>query len=125
MKREARRRRAAWEDEGREPDYRFTMANERTFLAWLRTALALMAAAVAVSQFPLAFRVPGGRTVLGVLLAGLGTAVALFAYVHWATAETAMRTSTRLRYSRALPLLSAALGLVGTLVLVFVAVGRE
>ncbi|MGH3672809.1 MAG: DUF202 domain-containing protein, partial [Pseudonocardiaceae bacterium] len=33
-----------------EPDYRFTLANERTFLAWLRTALALLAAAVAVVQ---------------------------------------------------------------------------
>src|SRR3984893_15268857 len=31
-----------------EPDYRFTLANERTFLAWQRTALGLLAAAVAV-----------------------------------------------------------------------------
>ncbi len=34
-----------------EPDYRFTLANERTFLAWQRTALGLLAAAVAVVQF--------------------------------------------------------------------------
>ena len=33
-----------------EPDYRFTLANERTFLAWERTALGLLAAAVAVVQ---------------------------------------------------------------------------
>ncbi len=32
-------------------DYRFPLANERTFLAWMRTCLALMAAAAAVIQF--------------------------------------------------------------------------
>jgi hypothetical protein len=31
--------------DGAEPDPRFTLANERTFLAWIRTALALIAAA--------------------------------------------------------------------------------
>lgn len=38
---------------GKAPDYRFTLANERTFLAWVRTALAMMAAGVAVVQFVL------------------------------------------------------------------------
>lgn len=31
-----------WRREGRDPDYRFSLANERTFLAWIRTALALL-----------------------------------------------------------------------------------
>jgi putative membrane protein len=35
---------------GEEPDYRFTLANERTFLAWIRTSLALLAGGVAVVQ---------------------------------------------------------------------------
>ena len=35
---------------GEEPDYRFTLANERTFLAWIRTALALIAGGVALVQ---------------------------------------------------------------------------
>ena len=30
-----------------EPDYRFTLANERTFLAWQRTALGLLLAVLA------------------------------------------------------------------------------
>src|SRR6185312_1745313 len=38
-----------WHELGEEPDYRFSLANERTFLAWIRTALALMAAAVGVT----------------------------------------------------------------------------
>ena len=42
-----------WYEEGEEPDYRFTLANERTFLAWLRTALALIAGGVQPGkQFP-------------------------------------------------------------------------
>ena len=51
-----------------EPDYRFTLANERTFLAWERTALGLLAAAVAVVQLIPELPIPGGRHVLGVLL---------------------------------------------------------
>ena len=41
----------AWRHEGTEPDYRFTLANERTFLAWIRTALALLAGGVLLHQF--------------------------------------------------------------------------
>jgi putative membrane protein len=37
-------------EDTREPDYRFTLANERTFLAWIRTALALLAAASQLSN---------------------------------------------------------------------------
>src|ERR1043165_2701247 len=43
-------RRPKWFQEGQDPDYRFTLANERTFLAWIRTSLALLAAAVALVQ---------------------------------------------------------------------------
>ncbi|MEU1021518.1 DUF202 domain-containing protein, partial [Streptomyces sp. NPDC005904] len=38
-------------EEGDTPDYRFSLANERTFLAWLRTALALIGGGFAVDQF--------------------------------------------------------------------------
>ena len=55
-----------------EPDYRFTLANERTFLAWQRTSLGLMAAAVAVVQFMPELAIPGLRHVLGV---GVGVIV--------------------------------------------------
>jgi putative membrane protein len=60
------------------PDYRFSLANERTLLAWLRTALALIAGGVAMSQFVPDLGVPAGGPVvsIGLLLAGLGTALA-------------------------------------------------
>ena len=38
-------------EEGVTPDYRFSLANERTFLAWLRTGLALVGGGFAVDQF--------------------------------------------------------------------------
>ena len=40
-----------WRSEGDDPDYRFTLANERTFLAWIRTALAILAGGVLLHQF--------------------------------------------------------------------------
>ena len=36
---------------GSDPDPRFTFANERTFLAWNRTALAFVAAGLAAAEF--------------------------------------------------------------------------
>ena len=59
-----------------EPDYRFTLANERTFLAWQRTALGLLAAAVALVQLVPELTIPGERKALGLLLAVLATPLA-------------------------------------------------
>lgn len=74
-----------------EPDYRFTLANERTFLAWQRTALGLLAAAVAVIQFVPSLSVPGARHALGLLLGALSVATATIGIRRWAQAERAMR----------------------------------
>ena len=79
---------------GERPDYRFTLANERTFLAWVRTALALMAAGVAVVQF-----VPGVtviRHALGFVLIALGGVLATGSYAQWERNERAMRLGERL-----------------------------
>jgi putative membrane protein len=119
------RRRPQWQDEGEDPDYRFTLANERTYLAWIRTALSLLAGAVAVVQLLPPFRIAGARTVLGILLAILGVATTIFAYIRWEANERAMRTSRRLTYSIILPLLSASLGLVGIVILALVIVERK
>ena len=60
-------------DAGTEPDPRFTMANERTFLAWNRTALALVAAGLGIVQLLPPFPgVPFGRHMVGVPLIVLG-----------------------------------------------------
>lgn len=85
---------------GERPDYRFSLANERTFLAWIRTGLALIAGGLACAQFlpPLPIRYL--REVIAVALLVLGAIVALRAVDHWARTERAMRTGAELPASR-------------------------
>jgi putative membrane protein len=79
-------------DDGTEPDPRFTFANERTFLAWSRTALALVVAGLGVVQLLPPFPgVPWGRHVLGVPLIVFGAVVAVTAYREWTRSQRAMR----------------------------------
>jgi len=76
--------------EGENPDPRFTLANERTFLAWIRTALALLAGGIGVEAF--LDDLPGSpRRALAALLIVLGGVLALGAYRRWRAAEHAMR----------------------------------
>src|SRR5271165_1132062 len=74
-----------------EPDVRFTYANERTFLAWNRTALALIATGIAATQLLPSFHVAAGRRILGLPLVGLGALVAGTSLWHWRLNEKAMR----------------------------------
>jgi putative membrane protein len=87
------RRWPAWiYDHGEEPDYRFSFANERTFLAWIRTALALVAAGVALDVVDL----PGSsdaQEVAAIALILLGMIGAGFSWIRWALAERAIRRS--------------------------------
>ncbi len=88
---------------GDDPDYRFTMANERTFLAWIRTALALaaggLAAVTILDDFP-------GEQGLGIGLLALSFFTSATAYRRWALNEHAMRLNEPLPPSR-LPMLMA------------------
>ena len=75
-----------------EPDARFTLANERTFLAWNRTALALIATGVAATQLLPKLEVAWGRRLLGLPLIALGAIVAAESFRHWRANERAMQT---------------------------------
>ena len=86
------------EQTGTEPDPRFTWAHERTFLAWNRTALALIAAGLAAAQF-LHLNPHGLRLIVAVPLILLGGVLALASYVHWEDSERAIRLQQPLRYS--------------------------
>jgi putative membrane protein len=99
---------------GERPDYRFSLANERTFLAWIRTGLALIGGGLAVAQF----LPPRGhlRDVLAVALLLLGAVMAVRAVDHWARSELAMRRREELPTSRFPAVLSIVVGL-GALVL--------
>ncbi len=101
-----------------EPDYRFTLANERTFLAWLRTALALLAGAVAVVHLVPEFGFEAVRRAIGALLAALGVAVAGAGVLRWRAVQSAMRRGARLPRTRMPLLLGGALAALSVLVLV-------
>ncbi|HZD71422.1 MAG TPA: DUF202 domain-containing protein [Actinomycetes bacterium] len=78
--------------EGVEPDARFTFANERTFLAWSRTAVALVVAGLAITQLLPPFPgIPGGRHIVGVPLIVLGIVLSLTSYRQWARNQRALR----------------------------------
>jgi putative membrane protein len=76
---------------GEEPDYRFSFANERTFLAWVRTSLALLAAGVALDAVDLSMS-KRAQHALAFLFVVLGVVSAAVAWVRWARAERAMRS---------------------------------
>lgn len=88
-------------DEGRDPDYRFSLANERTFLAWLRTAFAFLVGGVAAAK-ALHFNHDIWRWVVAAppIIAGAWTA--LEGAARWRQSETAMRTESSLPVGRGL-----------------------
>ena len=85
------RRRPPIKSVGNDPDYRFTLANERTFLAWLRTGLALLAGAVALASLVHNFGPKPMRIAITALLLALSLVVTVGAYVRWDRAERALR----------------------------------
>jgi len=112
------------EAEGTEPDPRFTLANERTFLAWIRTALALMAAGVGVEGFLPQLAVPGLRQVLAVGLVLLGSAVSASAFTRWARTQHAMRIGEPLPAPRLAPLLAIGVAVMSLVTVVLLVVAQ-
>jgi putative membrane protein len=106
-----------------EPDYRFTLANERTFLAWQRTALGLLAAAVAVVQLVPELPIPGARHALGLLLAVLATLTSGMGLLRWEQADRAIRRSSPLPRHPTPAYLAAGLTVIGILAIGLV-IGR-
>ena len=108
-------------DEGTEPDPRFTFANERTFLAWSRTALALVVAGLGVVQLLPPFPgVPWGRHVLGVPLIVFGAIVAVAAYSEWVKSQRALRLGRPLPRSVMPRLLATIITVIGVIAAVVV-----
>ncbi|OZI71901.1 YidH family protein [Bordetella genomosp. 12] len=105
-----------WYRQGSDPDYRFSLANERTFLAWVRTTLAFVAAAVVLDQIAEHAAAPTGPRTLALMLSVLGFALAAGAYFRWRANEVAMR------HGRPLPVCKAQAGLAAGISLVAAAV---
>ncbi|WP_138734220.1 YidH family protein [Modestobacter excelsi] len=107
---------------GEEPDPRFSLANERTFLAWIRTSLALSAAGVALE----ALDVPvarGLRLACALLLVCLGVLAPVQAWWGWAASERAMRCRRPLPSPLLSPLIAVGTLVAGVLLLLGLLLG--
>jgi putative membrane protein len=109
---------------GSEPDPRFTLANERTFLAWIRTALALLAGGIAVEAFTLDVFTALVRTTLSVALMLMAMLISGSACLRWLNVERALRNKAPLPLPLLVPLLSIGGALV-TLTLIGVFLLRQ
>jgi putative membrane protein len=99
--------------DGEAPDARFTLANERTFLAWIRTSLGLVAAAVGLEAFAPEVVPEVVRTPLVVVLLVVAAGLAGYAFRRWLTVEGAVRTGRPLRGSPATVVLAALIAVAG------------
>ncbi|MFT9257323.1 MAG: DUF202 domain-containing protein [Acetobacter sp.] len=109
-----------WWQSGTRPDYRFSLANERTFLAWIRTAMGLIVGAMALEQFSASLGSARMRVALVMVLFCCATLIAAMAYLRWARAEHAMRQETDLPQSRLLPFLTVFVALLAAVLALFV-----
>jgi putative membrane protein len=85
---------------GSTPDYRFSLANERTFLAWIRTGMALIGAGLAAYQLIPPLAIPHLIEALSILMVVGGAGCSIRAVDHWIRCEMAMRTGHPLPPSR-------------------------
>jgi putative membrane protein len=104
-------------------DVRFSYANERTFLAWNRTALALVTAGLAITQLLPPFHVPGGRRMIGIPLIVLGIVIALVSLRQWRLNEKAMVAGDPLPSSPLPVLIALVIGVTAIIALVLAAIG--
>ncbi|WP_116047959.1 YidH family protein [Amycolatopsis palatopharyngis] len=111
------------EHEETEPDYRFTLANERTFLAWIRTSLGLVAGGVAVHQLVPGLAVYGARTALAALCLALAAVLAASSYPRWRRAQQAMRRGEPLPRSRMLLVVTVGVLLITAFAAALVIIG--
>jgi len=102
------------DDDGTEPDARYTFANERTFLAWSRTSLALVVGGLAIAQLLPPFPgIPWGRHIIGTPLILLGCAVSVISYLEWKASQRALRHGRPLPRSRLPQILAIAIAVIG------------
>jgi len=118
-------RKPPFQSVGTDPDVRFSYANERTFLAWNRTSLALLAAGLAVTSLLPSFDVPGGRRLIGIPLILLGAILAGASYLRWESNERAMRLRQPLPRSYLPIILAAGVVLAGLIAAGFAAFASD
>ena len=104
---------------GSEPDPRFTLANERTFLAWARTGMALIGGGLVAAQV-LHFGLGGAHLLVAIPAIALGGLIGIASYLRWETNERAMRLGKPLGYSPLTRILAVGIGVLAVLSAVLV-----
>jgi putative membrane protein len=107
---------------GKDPDPRFTLANERTFLAWARTGLALIGGGLVAAQV-LHFGLGGAHLLVAIPAILLGGLIAIASYRRWEINERAMRLGRPLNYSPLVRLLALGVGVLAVLSTILVVIG--
>lgn len=97
-------------------DYRFSYANERTFLAWVRTSVALIGVGVVAEQFLPPLDSPGGRRAVGLAFLVLGAVICVVAQRQWAANARAMQEGRELPRSVLVPVVSIGVVLLAVVV---------
>lgn len=105
---------------GTDPDPRFSLANERTFLAWIRTALGLIALGVAVATFVATQDSSAVSLILAAALVLLGGLLAAGSWWRWLSVERAMRDGQGIPPSTLAPFLAIGIGVIAVLSIISV-----
>jgi inner membrane protein YidH len=102
---------------GTEPDPRLTLANERTFLAWARTGLALIGGGLAVAQ-AIHFDLGGAHLLIAIPAIMLGAVIGIASHHRWQTNQRAMRLGRPIGYSPLPTVLAIGITVLGLLIAV-------
>lgn len=108
---------------GTDPDARFSLANERTFLAWIRSALALVALGIAVATFVSTTGTRGLSVVLACGLIVLGGLLSFAAWFRWVQVERAMRLDRGIPPTTLGIVVAVGVGILACVALVAVLIG--
>lgn len=109
-----RRLQPEFDEQGDEPDPRFTFANERTFLAWARTGIALIGGGLAAAEV-LRFGLGGAHLLVALPAILLGGVISIVGYVRWEHNERAMRLGRPLGYSPLARILASGIGVIAVI----------
>lgn len=109
---------------GTEPDPRFSLANERTYLAWLRTSLGLVASGVAVERLLPELRFPGARQAIGIALVTVGALAAATANRRWRKVDAALRSGEPLPPPKVAQVLSVTIAIAGVATILLLVWGQ-
>ncbi len=107
---------------GVDPDYRFTLANERTFLSWIRTSLALVAGGLGSI---VVLEDIEGVEVIGVMVLALAFVTASTAFRRWSLNERAMRLEQPLPTSYLPQITAIGVALIGVAAVILLVIDTQ